>query len=65
MTSISIIIPIYKVEEYIERCIQSVIVQNFIDYEIILVDDKSPDNALQIAEKLLIENKITFQTVKY
>lgn len=62
---ISIIIPIYNVEKYIERCIQSVIVQNFIDYEIILVDDASPDNALQIAEKLLQENKIEFQTVKY
>lgn len=62
---ISIIIPIYKVEKYIERCINSVITQTFTDYEVILVDDASPDNALAVAEKLLQENGIEFQTVKH
>lgn len=62
---ISIIIPIYEVEPYIERCIKSVISQTFTDYEVVLVDDKSPDNALQIAEKLLQENKIAFQTIRH
>lgn len=40
----SIIVPIYKVEEYLDRCIQSLIRQTFTDIEIILVDDGSPDN---------------------
>lgn len=62
---ISIIIPIYKVEQYIERCIQSVITQIFTDYEVILVDDASPDNALQVAENLLQKSSIEFQAVKH
>lgn len=62
---ISIIIPVYNVEAYIERCINSVIHQTFTDYEVILVDDASPDNALQIVEKLLIANNITFQSIKH
>ena len=41
----SIIVPIYKVEKYLQRCIDSVLTQSFTDYELILVDDGSPDNA--------------------
>ena len=41
---ISIIVPIYKVERYFERCINSVLSQSIPDIEIILVDDGSPDN---------------------
>lgn len=62
---ISIIIPIYQVEKYIERCINSVLVQTFTDYEVILVDDASPDKAMQMAEKLLTANRITFQSIKH
>ncbi len=40
----SIIVPIYNVEEYLERCVNSLINQTFNDIEIILVDDESPDN---------------------
>ena len=43
MALISVIIPVYKVEEYLENCIQSVIKQTISDLEIILVDDGSPD----------------------
>ena len=43
MALISVIIPVYKVEEYLENCIQSVIKQTVSDLEIILVDDGSPD----------------------
>lgn len=42
---ISIIIPVYNVEKYIERCIDSVLNQTLKDIEIILVDDGSPDNS--------------------
>ncbi len=48
---ISIIIPIYKVEEYIEKCIESVINQTYTNIEIILIDDGSPDNCGAICDK--------------
>lgn len=41
---ISVIIPIYKVEEYLEQCVKSVLNQTYRDIEVILVDDGSPDN---------------------
>lgn len=47
----SIIVPVYKVEEYLNECIDSILKQSFVDYEIILVDDGSPDNCPQICDK--------------
>lgn len=44
----SIIIPVYNVENYIRRCMDSVMNQTFSDYEVIVVDDESPDNSMQI-----------------
>lgn len=46
----SIVIPVYKVENYINQCIDSVLAQNFENYEIILVDDGSPDNSGKICD---------------
>ena len=43
MPEISIIVPVYKAERYLDRCIQSILTQTFTDYELILVDDGSPD----------------------
>lgn len=40
---ISVIVPVYKVEEYIDRCVQSIVSQTYRDIEILLVDDGSPD----------------------
>ncbi len=40
----SIIIPVYKVEKYLSKCVESVLAQDFDDWEAILVDDGSPDN---------------------
>lgn len=48
---ISILVPIYKVEEYLQRCIDSVLSQDFKDWEMVLVDDGSPDKCPQIADK--------------
>ena len=42
---ISVILPVYKVEAYLSRCIESIINQSFSDFELILVDDGSPDNS--------------------
>lgn len=51
---ISIIIPVYKVEEYIERCIQSVISQDYQgDLECLLIDDCTPDNSCAIIGNIL------------
>ena len=47
----SIIIPVYNVEKYIRRCMDSVMNQTFRDFEVIVVDDESPDNSMQIVEE--------------
>lgn len=47
----SIIVPIYNVERYLEQCIESVLVQDYQNYELILVDDGSPDNSIDICTK--------------
>ena len=48
---VSIIIPVYNVEKYLEKCINSVLEQTFKDIKIILVDDGSTDNCGEICEK--------------
>lgn len=48
---ISIIVPIYNVEKYLEKCIQSLLDQTFVDYEIILVNNGSPDNCGDICDE--------------
>lgn len=47
----SIILPIYKVEKYLRPCVDSVLSQTFQDFEIILVDDGSPDSCPQICDE--------------
>lgn len=51
MAEISVIVPVYKVEKYINRCIDSILTQTFRDFELILVDDGSPDKCGQICEE--------------
>lgn len=51
MPKISIIVPIYNVEKYLEKCIKSILNQTFKDFELILVDDGSPDKCGEICEK--------------
>lgn len=47
---ISILVPVYNVEQYLPRCIESVLTQDFQDWEMILVDDGSPDKCPQICD---------------
>lgn len=49
---ISVIVPIYNVEKYIKKCMDSLIEQSFDDYEIIAVDDGTPDNSMQYVYEL-------------
>lgn len=51
MPAISIIVPVYKVEEYLPKCIDSILAQTFADFELILVDDGSPDNCGKICDE--------------
>lgn len=48
---ISVVIPVYNVEKYLNRCVKSVINQTYRNLEILLVDDGSPDNCPQICEE--------------
>jgi glycosyltransferase involved in cell wall biosynthesis len=48
---ISIIVPIYNVEKYLHRCIDSILSQTFVDFEVLLIDDGSPDNSGKICEE--------------
>jgi glycosyltransferase involved in cell wall biosynthesis len=47
---VSVVIPCYRTEQYLDRCVKSVIGQTLADWEIILVDDESPDNIPQMCD---------------
>lgn len=51
MPVISVIVPVYNVEKYLHRCVDSILAQTFTDFELILVDDGSPDNCGIICDK--------------
>ena len=48
---ISVIVPVYKAEQYLHRCVDSILSQSFADFELILVDDGSPDNSGLICDE--------------
>lgn len=56
MAKISVIAPVYKVEKYIKRCIDSILNQTFTDFELILVDDGSSDNCGAICDEYAAED---------
>lgn len=51
MPLISVIVPVYKVEPYLHRCVDSILAQTFTDFELILVDDGSPDTCGAICDE--------------
>ncbi|MDT2737236.1 glycosyltransferase family 2 protein [Enterococcus pseudoavium] len=51
MCEISIIVPVYNVEKYLNKCVDSILNQTFKDFEVILVDDGSPDNSGAICDQ--------------
>lgn len=70
MKAVSIIIPIYQVSDYVERCLKSVIGQTFKDIECILVDDVTKDDSLVKCERIIRdynekEGKISFKILHH
>ena len=63
---ISIIIPIYKGEKYLEDCLQSLINQTLRDIQIICINDESPDNSINIIKKYAQQDKrIILKNIKH
>lgn len=50
MANISVIVPVYKVEEFLGRCVDSILRQTYTDFELILVDDGSPDSCPELCD---------------
>ena len=57
---ISIIVPVYKVEKQLNKCIESILNQTFKDYELILVDDGSPDKCGEICDEYEKKDNVSF-----
>ena len=57
MPQISVIVPVYKVETYLKRCVDSILHQTFSDLEVILVDDGSPDQCPDMCDELAKADK--------
>ena len=56
---VSVIVPVYKVEQYLERCLNSILKQTEKNIEIILVDDGSPDSCPQLCDEFAaLDNRI-------
>ncbi len=59
----SIIVPMYNVEKFIARALESAINQSFKDIEIICVDDCGQDKSIEIAKEFVKENKGVFEKI--
>ena len=51
MPEVSVVVPVYKVEPYLRRCVDSILNQTYTDFQLILVDDGSPDNCGKICDE--------------
>ncbi|MBQ3553328.1 MAG: glycosyltransferase [Clostridia bacterium] len=60
MPKISVIVPVYNVETYLNRCVDSILIQTFSDFELILVDDGSKDNSGAICDEYTKEDERVF-----
>ena len=57
MAEISVIVPVYKVEAYLHRCVDSILAQSFPDFDLVLVDDGSPDGCGAICDGYARQDK--------
>lgn len=60
---ISIILPIYNVEKFIGDCLSSIIKQTYKDYELLLVNDGTPDNSIEVATQLIHKVGISYKVI--
>ena len=60
---ISIIVPVYQVEDYISNTINSIINQTFSSFEVVLVNDGSKDKSIEIARELLVRAKVSHKII--
>jgi len=51
MPRLSVVVPVYNVEEFLEPCLDSLLAQTFTDYEVVMVDDGSTDGSAAIAQR--------------
>lgn len=61
---ISVIVPVYKVEPYLHRCIDSIRNQTYTNLEIILVDDGSPDNCGRICDEYAQKTNVSLSFIR-
>jgi len=54
---ISVIIPVYGVEVYITKCIESIKAQTFIDFEVLLINDGTKDRSVEFAEQAIADDE--------
>ena len=55
---ITISIPLFKCEEFLEKCLLSVLNQTYKNLEVTLINDQTPDNSVEIAEKFIVEHQL-------
>lgn len=53
---VSVIVPVYRVEKYLDRCVESIVGQTFTDTEILLIDDGSPDNCGKMCDEWAVKD---------
>lgn len=58
MPQISVIVPVYNVEQYLDHCVKSILAQTFTDFELLLVNDASTDGSLKIAQGFLFDRRV-------
>lgn len=64
MYRVSVVIPVYKVEQYISHTMQSLLNQTTRDFEVILVDDGTPDRSIEVAEAILKTSDVAYRILK-
>lgn len=60
MSKITVIVPVYKVEPYLRRCVDSILEQTFSDFDLVLIDDDSPDDCGRICDEYAKQDKRVF-----
>lgn len=57
---ITIVVPIYNVEKFIVKCVQSILRQTYGNFELLLIDDSSPDSSAELCRQFLSDNRIVY-----